>query len=64
METEYETRLSRRGFITAAGATAAAVGASGALASGAAAHGGKGGLRKHGRIPGDRISIQLYTLRD
>ena len=61
METGRETRVSRRGFLTAAGATAAAVGAPGALASVAGAH-GRGGYGD--RIPRDRISIQLYTLRD
>ena len=59
----FDTRtstLSRRRFLTAAGATAAAVGAPGALAS-AAAHGGG---HHRDRIPRDRISIQLFTLRD
>ena len=42
METGRDTRVSRRGFLTAAGATAAAVGAPGALASVAGAH-GRGG---------------------
>ena len=64
METGRETRVSRRGFLSAAGATAAAVGAPGALASAAGAH-GRGGYGYRGdRIPRDRISIQLYTLRD
>jgi len=59
--TGHDTRVSRRRFLTAAGATAAAAGVPGALASAAAAHGGH-----HGgdRIPRDRISIQLYTVRD
>ena len=62
MEPGHDTRVSRRGFL----ATAAAVGATGALAPAAAAHGGKhhGRGHKHGRIPRDRISIQLFTLRD
>ena len=62
----HDTRaVSRRGFLAAAGATAAAVGAPGALASVAGAHGG-GGHGHHGgdRVPRERISIQLYTLRD
>ena len=56
------TQINRRRFLTAATATAAAVGAPGALAGVAGAHGGK----HHGRgsIPRERISIQLYTLRD
>ena len=54
--------VSRRRFLATAGATAAAVGAPGALASVAGAHGGHG---HHGdRIPRERISIQLFTLRD
>jgi sugar phosphate isomerase/epimerase len=65
METGHGTRVSRRRFLTAAGATAAAVGAPGALASAAAAGGGHGHHGHHGdRIPRDRISIQLFTLRD
>jgi sugar phosphate isomerase/epimerase len=59
-----EAGTSRRGFLTAAGATAAAVGAPGALASVAAAHGDKGHGHHRDRIPAERISIQLYTLRD
>ena len=61
MATGHDTRVSRRRFLTTAGATAAVVGAPGALASAAGAHGGRHG---HGRIPRDRISIQLFTLRD
>ena len=54
--------VSRRRFLATAGATAAAVGAPGAFASVAGAHGGHG---HHGdRIPRERISIQLFTLRD
>lgn len=61
METGHGTRVSRRRFLTAAGATAAVVGAPSALGSVAAAHGGG----HHGaRIPRERISIQLFTLRD
>ena len=59
------TGVSRRGFLSAAGATAAAVAAPGALASAASAHGGGGHHGHHrDRIPRDHISIQLYTLRD
>ena len=57
-------RVSRRGFLTAAGATAAAVGAPGGLASVAAAHGDERPGHHRDRIPAERISIQLYTLRD
>jgi len=64
METGHDTRVSRRGFLTAAGATAAAVGAPGALASVAAAHPRGGYGHRRDRIPRDRISIQLFTLRD
>lgn len=55
--------LSRRGLLKAA--TAATVGAAGVLAAATPAqatgghHGGSGG-----RVPRDRISVQLYTLRD
>ncbi len=61
------THVNRRRFLTAA--TVAAVGAQGApasLASAAPAHGdrGSGHGRGRGRIPRERISIQLYTLRD
>ena len=57
-------RVSRRGFLTAAGATAAAFGAPGGLASAAAAQGDEGHGHHRDRIPAERISIQLYTLRD
>jgi sugar phosphate isomerase/epimerase len=58
------TQISRRRFLTTTTAAAAAVGAPGALAGAAAAHGD--GRHGHGRdrIPRERISIQLYTLRD
>jgi sugar phosphate isomerase/epimerase len=62
METGHDTRVSRRGFLTAAGATAAAVGAPGALASVAEGHGVRG--HRGSRIPRERISIQLFTVRD
>jgi len=58
------TQLSRRRFLTTATATAAAVGAAPGVAL---AHGGRGhghGGHRHDRIPRERISIQLYTLRD
>ncbi len=55
-------RLSRRNLLRTAAAAAAAVGSSTALAS----QGAAGSLRGGGghRIPPERISIQLYTLRD
>jgi sugar phosphate isomerase/epimerase len=58
METGRDTRVSRRGFI---GATAAAVSAPGVLASPAAADKGRYG---RDRIPRERISVQLFTVRD
>jgi sugar phosphate isomerase/epimerase len=60
------TQLSRRGFLTAAGATAAAVGVPAGLANVAAAHddGVERPRQGRNRIPRERISIQLYTLRD
>jgi sugar phosphate isomerase/epimerase len=59
-------QISRRRFLTAAGATAVAVGAPGALANVAAAHHDDdlGRRRRRNRIPRERISIQLFTLRD
>ena len=54
--------VSRRRFLATAGATAAAVGAPGAFASVAGGHGGHG--HPGDRIPPERISIQLFTLRD
>lgn len=57
--------LSRRGVLRAAtAATAATVGAAGVLAAAAPAEASGG---RHGggrRVPLDRISVQLYTLRD
>jgi sugar phosphate isomerase/epimerase len=63
---EVVARLSRRGFLRTAAATAAVVGASSALATPALAReepAGAGGRDRH-RVPPDQISIQLYTLRD
>jgi sugar phosphate isomerase/epimerase len=63
---EEVARLSRRGFLRTAAATAAVVGASSALAAPALAGedpGGSGGRGRH-RVPRDQISIQLFTLRD
>ena len=57
--------VSRRSLIRGAAAGAAALGVSGALAAPAAADGVRSG-RGHGggrRVPADKISIQLYTLR-
>jgi sugar phosphate isomerase/epimerase len=63
---EEAARLSRRGFLRTATATAAVVGTSSALAAPALAGedpGGSGGRGRH-RVPRDQISIQLFTLRD
>jgi sugar phosphate isomerase/epimerase len=57
--------LSRRGFMRAAAATATVAGASGALATPALAHDGRGGGHPgRRRVPRDKISVQLFTLRD
>jgi sugar phosphate isomerase/epimerase len=68
METGHvPASVSRRHFLAAAATTAAAVGGSGALATTAGAHGRRHGHKhRHGRdrVPRERISIQLYTLRD
>lgn len=67
METGLEGRVSRRRFLTAAGGTAVVVGAPGVLAAGAGAHGGHGhghGRGRGDRIPRERISIQLFTVRN
>jgi hypothetical protein len=63
---EEVARLSRRGFLRTAAATAAAVGTSSALAGPALAHEGAAGSQGHSRhrVPPDHISIQLFTLRD
>jgi sugar phosphate isomerase/epimerase len=61
---EEVARLSRRGFLRTAAATAAAVGASTALATPVLAGEDKGGRRDKGRVRPDQISIQLFTLRD
>ena len=58
------TNMNRRRFLTTTTAAAAAVGAPGALAGAAAAHGGGHHGHDRDRIPRERISIQLYTLRD
>jgi sugar phosphate isomerase/epimerase len=60
---EEVARLSRRGFLRTAAATAAVVGTSSALAAPALAREGSGGGGRH-RVPPDQISIQLFTLRD
>jgi sugar phosphate isomerase/epimerase len=60
---EEVARLSRRGFLRTAAATAAAVGTSAAFATPALAQ--DGGERKDkGRVRPDQISIQLFTLRN
>jgi sugar phosphate isomerase/epimerase len=63
---EEVARLSRRGFLRTAAATAAVVGTSSALAAPALAHEGPAGSQGHSRhrVPRDQISIQLFTLRD
>ncbi|MGS2615030.1 sugar phosphate isomerase/epimerase family protein [Micromonospora sp. LZ34] len=53
--------VSRRGVLRAATVSAAALGTAGLLGAPAAADSGPHGRR---RVPADRISIQLYTLRD
>ena len=59
---EVSRDVSRRGFLRTAAVGAAAMGMSGALTAPAAADESRGG-HAH-RVPRDRISIQLYTLRD
>ena len=63
---EEVARLSRRGFLRTAAATAAVVGTSSALAAPALAQEGSAGSQGHSRhrVPRDQISIQLFTLRD
>jgi len=66
---EGSAGVDRRHFLATAAATAAAIGGSGTFAATAAGHGDRGGGGDHGhggwdRIPRDRISVQLYTLRD
>jgi sugar phosphate isomerase/epimerase len=64
---EMAALLGRRGFLRATAATAAtvgAVGATGALAAPARAASPAGASDRRGRVPLDRISIQLYTVRD
>jgi sugar phosphate isomerase/epimerase len=60
---EEVARLSRRGFLRTAAATAAAVGTSAALATPALAQ-GSGERKDQGRVRPDQISIQLFTLRN
>jgi len=61
---EEVARLSRRGFLRTAVATAAVVGASGALTAPALADDATTrGSGRH-RVPPNQISIQLFTLRD
>jgi len=57
--------LGRRGFLRTAAASAVAVGATGALSSpAAAAPEAAGGDRPRQGVPPERISIQLYTVRE
>jgi sugar phosphate isomerase/epimerase len=58
---QNESTVSRRHLLGAAAAGAAAIGTSAVLASPAEA--AKGG-RRPSRVPRDKISVQLYTLRD
>ena len=63
---EIARLVTRRGFLRTAAVGAAGVavaGATGALATPAAAAEGRGSGGNH-RVPPDKISIQLYTLRD
>ena len=61
---DVATQISRRRFLGTTTATAAVVGAPGGLASVAAAHGDRGDGHGRDGIPRDRISIQLFTVRD
>ena len=63
---EEVARLSRRGFLRTAAATAAVVGTSSALAAPAFAQQDAAGSQGHSRhrVPLHQISIQLFTLRD
>ena len=56
------SRLGRRGVLTAAAATAAAMGGVSSFAAPAAA--GEGGRPPRRGVPTDQISVQLFTLRD
>jgi sugar phosphate isomerase/epimerase len=60
---EDVTGFSRRGFLRTAAVGAAVVGASGAFAQQAAASSRDGGGALH-RVPPQRISIQLFTVRN
>jgi sugar phosphate isomerase/epimerase len=60
---EEVARLSRRGFLRTAAATAAAVGASTVLATPALGQ-SAAAQKDKGSVPLDQISIQLFTLRD
>jgi len=61
---EEVARLSRRGFLRTAAATAAAIGTSAALATPAFAGQADERQPDKGRVPPDQISIQLFTLRN
>ena len=54
----------RRGFLRSGAVLAAAAGVAGTVAAPAAAAAGSAAPGGHRRIPADRISIQLYTVRD
>ena len=59
---QHESPVSRRNLLGAAAAGAAAIGTSTLLGSPAQAAAGQGGSPS--RVPRDKISVQLYTLRD
>lgn len=59
---QHESSVSRRNLLGAAAAGAAAIGASTVLGSPAQASAGSGAAPS--RVPRDKISVQLYTLRD
>jgi sugar phosphate isomerase/epimerase len=61
---DLSREVSRRGFLRTAAVGAAVVGTSGAIGGSVAAADSRGGDRGPHRVPSDRISIQLYTLRD
>jgi sugar phosphate isomerase/epimerase len=61
---EEVARLSRRGFLRTAAATAAAAGTAAALATPALAGQAGGERQDKGRVRPDQISIQLFTLRN
>ena len=61
---QNESTVSRRNLLGAAAAGAAAIGASAIVASPAGAASPAGGRGRPDRVPLDKISVQLYTLRN